>query len=104
MRGVCGREGVGKPFSLLIHPEHPNSMSADLRHVIESSLRMAMNEIRHRARVTQHHDDLPDVAGTESRLGQIFLNILINAAQAIPEGAAERNEIRITTSMPATAV
>lgn len=74
------------------------SDAVDLRHVIESSLRMAMNEIRHRARVTQQHDDLPDVAGNESRLGQVFLNLLINAAQAIPEGAADRNEIRITTS------
>ena len=72
--------------------------AVNLRHVIESSLRMAMNEIRHRARVTEHHDDLPDVAGNESRLGQVFLNLLINAAQAIPEGAVDRNEIRITTS------
>lgn len=74
------------------------SDAVDLRHVIESSLRMAMNEIRHRARVTQQHDDLPDVAGNESRLGQVFLNLLINAAQAIPEGMADRNEIKITTS------
>ncbi|MEX1113361.1 MAG: response regulator [Patescibacteria group bacterium] len=74
------------------------SDAVELRHVIESSLRMAMNEIRHRARVTQHYAALPDVAGNESRLGQVFLNLLINAAQAIPEGAADRNEIRITTS------
>lgn len=74
------------------------SDAVDLRQVIESSLRMAMSEIRHRARVTQQHGDLPDVAGNESRLGQVFLNLLINAAQAIPEGAADRNEIRITTS------
>ena len=32
-----------------------------------------------------------------SRLGQVFLNLLINAAQAIPEGHADANEIRIRT-------
>jgi signal transduction histidine kinase len=35
------------------------------------------------------------VAGSESRLGQVFLNLIINAAQAIPEGHVEANEIRI---------
>jgi signal transduction histidine kinase len=33
--------------------------------------------------------------GSASRLGQVFLNLIINAAQAIPEGHVEENEIRI---------
>jgi CheY-like chemotaxis protein len=37
------------------------------------------------------------VLGDEGRLGQVFLNLLLNAAQSIPEGAAESNEIRVTT-------
>jgi CheY-like chemotaxis protein len=37
------------------------------------------------------------VLGNEARLGQVFLNLLVNAAQAIPEGNADKNEIRVAT-------
>jgi len=37
------------------------------------------------------------VDGNESRLGQVFLNLIVNAAQAIPEGHAEANQITVTT-------
>jgi CheY-like chemotaxis protein len=41
------------------------------------------------------------VAGNESRLGQVFLNLIINASQSIRDGAAEENEIRVVTSRDA---
>jgi signal transduction histidine kinase len=69
----------------------------DVRTVVESSIRMASTEIRHRARVTKEYGEVPLVDSNEARLGQILLNLLVNAAQAIPEGQAERNEIRIVT-------
>jgi CheY-like chemotaxis protein len=37
------------------------------------------------------------VDGNDSRLGQVFLNLIVNAAQAIPEGDTARQEIRVTT-------
>jgi CheY-like chemotaxis protein len=33
----------------------------------------------------------------EARLGEVFVNLIVNAAQAIPEGHADRNEIRLAT-------
>jgi CheY-like chemotaxis protein len=39
---------------------------------------------------------VPAVRASEGRLGQVFLNLLVNAAQAIPEGQVERNEIRVS--------
>ncbi len=67
----------------------------DLRAVIESSARMAWNEIRHRARLTKDYDGTFVVEGNEPRLGQVFLNLLVNAAHAIPEGRRNDHEIRI---------
>ncbi|MFO7561563.1 MAG: response regulator [Enhygromyxa sp.] len=70
----------------------------DVRQVLDSSLRMAINEIRHRARLERNYVDTPLVLANSSRLGQVFLNLIVNAAQAIPEGAADHNLIRLTTS------
>jgi PAS domain S-box-containing protein len=76
----------------------------DVHQVLESSLRMAWNEIRHRATLVKDFADIPPVHGNEARLGQVFLNLLVNAAQAIPEGRAEKNEIRLVTRRTSTNV
>ena len=68
----------------------------DVAKVMDSTLRMASNEIRHRAKVVRDYKRCPPVEGTDARLGQVFLNLVINAAQALPEGKADRNEIRVS--------
>ncbi len=70
----------------------------DVRAVIQSTLRIAMNEIRHRARLRTELPDVPPVDANEGRLGQVILNLLLNAAQAIPEGNHDANEIAVSTS------
>jgi nitrogen-specific signal transduction histidine kinase/CheY-like chemotaxis protein len=70
----------------------------DVRQVLDSSVRMAINEIRHRARLERNYMGSPLVLANSSRLGQVFLNLIVNAAQAIPEGAADDNLIRLTTT------
>ena len=69
----------------------------DVRRSLESTLRMAWNEVRHRARLVKDYGPVPFVEANESRLGQVFLNLVVNAAQAIPEGHADDNEIRVVT-------
>ncbi|MEO6953732.1 MAG: response regulator [Polyangia bacterium] len=73
--------------------------AVDVQRVMESTLRMAWNEIRHRARLVKNYGKTPPVGASESRLGQVFLNLVVNAAQAIQEGRAESNEIRISTTV-----
>jgi PAS domain S-box-containing protein len=67
----------------------------DLEKVLELTAHLAWNEIRHRARLIKNLSELLSVQGNESKLGQVFLNLLVNAAQAIPEGHADRNEIQL---------
>ncbi|WP_437969663.1 ATP-binding protein [Sorangium sp. So ce260] len=69
----------------------------DPRRVLDSCVHMAMNEIRHRARVVRSFQDVPPVEANEPRLAQVFLNLIVNAAQAIPEGLAEQNVIELST-------
>jgi len=72
------------------------SESADVEAVLDAAVRVAWNEIRHRARLVKSYAGISRVSGDEARLGQVFLNLLMNAAQAI-EGDPGANEIRICT-------
>jgi PAS domain S-box-containing protein len=65
--------------------------------ILESALRMTWNELRHRARLVKDYGPVPEVEVNEARLVQVFLNLLVNSAQALPEGSAEQNEIRVRT-------
>jgi signal transduction histidine kinase/CheY-like chemotaxis protein len=68
----------------------------DPRRVLDASITMVSNEIRHRAQLVKDYDALPLVWANEARLGQVFVNLLVNATQAIPAGAAADHEIRVS--------
>jgi signal transduction histidine kinase len=83
-------------------PDEERRGPIDLHRVLESSLRMAWNEIRHRARLVKEYGKVPPVDANEARLGQVFLNLIVNAAQAIPEGDAEHNVVHVVTGLDAS--
>ncbi len=68
----------------------------DVRVPIDAALKLVANELRHRARLVKQYDDAPLVMANEGRLGQVFLNLLANAVQALPEGDVAGNELRVT--------
>ncbi|MGA3124092.1 MAG: ATP-binding protein, partial [Polyangiaceae bacterium] len=67
----------------------------DVRVVLDRAIDMADNTIRHRARLVRSVSNVPLVFANELRLNQVFVNLLLNAAQAIPEGHRDSNEIRV---------
>ena len=69
----------------------------DVNAVIESCCNIAFAEIRHRARLVKKLGTIVPVLGSEAKLAQVFLNLLVNAAHAMPEGDVEKNEIIVTT-------
>lgn len=71
----------------------------DVHGVLESSLRMARAEIRHRARIVRDYQKVPPIEASEARLGQVFLNLIINAAQALPACDSQTHEIHIGTNL-----
>jgi PAS domain S-box-containing protein len=68
----------------------------ELERIAEAAIAMAMNELRHRARLVRDVRPAPRVRANEARLGQVLLNLLVNAAQSIPEGHVDRHEIRVS--------
>jgi nitrogen-specific signal transduction histidine kinase/CheY-like chemotaxis protein len=71
------------------------SAPVDVLRVMDVSIRMAHSAVCHRARLERDYRAVPAVEGHESRLGQIFLNLIVNAAQAMPERPVDENEIDI---------
>ncbi|MGO9834302.1 MAG: ATP-binding protein [Polyangiaceae bacterium] len=69
----------------------------DLHAVLDLSINMAFHEIKNRARLVRDYGVVPPVEADEARLGQLFVNLLVNAAHAIREGQVDRNEIRVIT-------
>jgi signal transduction histidine kinase len=83
-----------KTFSRVDDEQRSN---VDLRGVLESSINMCWNEIRHRATLERDLRDVPLVDANESRLGQVFLNLLVNALQALPNRPVGENRITVRT-------
>jgi PAS domain S-box-containing protein len=69
----------------------------DLRRVLELAIEVAFHESRHSARLVKDYGEAPMVLADEGRLGRVFINLLVNAAQSFDEGPTERNEIRVVT-------
>jgi signal transduction histidine kinase len=74
-------------------PEGP----VDLRQVVASVLPIVQPEARWRARILTQLDWVPPVRGEERLLGQVVLNLVVNALHSLPEGQPERHSVRIET-------
>ncbi len=71
----------------------------DVRRALQSAVTLAQTEIRQRAQLSLELGPVPPVLGSAHRLGQLFLNLLVNAAQAIPPGNPGRNLVQATTAL-----
>jgi signal transduction histidine kinase len=68
----------------------------DLPSVVAGALTLAAGELRRRARTLVDVAGAPSPLAQDGKLRQVLLNLLVNAAHAIPEGAPERHEVSVT--------
>ncbi|MBN1206578.1 MAG: HAMP domain-containing protein [Myxococcaceae bacterium] len=92
---------IVKDLKTLARPEESSSDRAELGQVVRSAAKLAANELRYRARLLEDCGGVPPVRGNEARLGQVFLNLIINAAHAIPPGRSHENEVRVVARQTA---
>lgn len=71
------------------------SSEQDLHQGLESTLKVVANEIKYKCDVVKQYGDLPHVPCNLAKINQVFMNLLVNAAQAMEE----RGTITITTSV-----
>ncbi len=75
------------------HPGKEESVYADINKNLNSTLNIVWNEIKYHSTVEKDYGDLPEVKCCPQQLNQVFMNLLVNAAQAIEK----QGVIKITT-------
>jgi len=96
--GDCreGTERIKKIVEDLKHFAHPGEdrlKETDINAGIESTLNVVNNELKYKASIVKELGEIPIISGYPQQLNQVFMNILVNAAQAIEKSG----EIRIVT-------
>ena len=77
--------------------EQDRVVPVDIQNTINCAVDLAFNEIKYRAHLVKEFEDVPKVTGSEGRISQVFLNLLVNAAHALDDKAPDRNEIVLRT-------
>jgi two-component system NtrC family sensor kinase len=96
----CARiQDIVRGMKHLSHQGQPEEQAlVDLHAVLESVLSISQGELKHTARLEKDFaPNLPMVLGSEGRLGQVFLNLIVNAIQAMRPGSLRDNVLRIRT-------
>jgi two-component system cell cycle sensor histidine kinase/response regulator CckA len=75
--------------------------AVDIRRTLNWAIEAASHELRGRVKVTTSYAKVPRVNADETRLGQVFVNLLVNAAQAMSTASRDTAELKLTTSMDA---
>lgn len=68
----------------------------DVHAIVESTVALAAQKISERARLETNYAAVPLARGTAARLGQVLLNLLTNALEAMPASAKETNRLRVS--------
>ena len=71
----------------------------DAADVMDVSLRIASTQLRHRCVVEKNLQRVAASWANEARLGQVFVNLLVNAAEAMPERPAKENVVKVIARM-----
>jgi two-component system, cell cycle sensor histidine kinase and response regulator CckA len=87
--------GIVADLKAFSSPVPHASPTANVRLAVEWALRSTAHELRHRARVTSRLEEVPLARADETRLGQVLINLLINAAHSIEPGNVETNQVTV---------
>lgn len=71
-----------KGFSSIDEKE---ACKTDIHQCIDSTISIVMHEVRHKAEISRNYGDVPEIMCNPQQISQVFMNLLINASQAIEE-------------------
>ena len=93
--GMARIHRIVRDLGSFSHTDDDTSVPMNVNPALESALTMLRNELKYRARVERDLRATRLVRASPARLGQVFLNLLLNAAQALDETTAKRNVVTV---------
>jgi two-component system cell cycle sensor histidine kinase/response regulator CckA len=93
--GMARIQRIVRDLGSFSHADEEANAPMDVNQAIDSALGMLRNELKYRARVERELTADRLVRASAPRLGQVFLNLILNAAQALDEAEAKRNLVRV---------
>lgn len=101
-QGVERVRSVVAELTTLSNAALEEDSALEVRKILESSITLASNEIRHRARLEKNIGELPAVWANEVGLGLVFLNLLLVTARRIEEGSVNAHALAVTAGTDAS--
>ena len=96
-RGATRIADVVRSMAAFSRPDTAQALAIDVQDVLDSSILLLGNELRHRATLERVYRAVPEVTGNPARFGQALLNLMVNALHAVGEEAPHQHVIRVTT-------
>jgi signal transduction histidine kinase len=93
--GVLRIGTIAKDLTEFARPRDDRRAQLNLRSVLEWAINVISPQMRTRARLVRQYEEVPPIIGSESRLGQVFVNLMINAVQAIPAGRSDQHQVTV---------
>ncbi len=99
-RGIEQIRDITSSLKGLAHIDKNEAVPVDVHKIINMAISMASLACKNRAEIeTKYAENLPVILSNPGKLHQVFLNLLINAAQAISIGDSQHNKICVSTSL-----
>ena len=93
--GMARIQRIVRDLGSFSHADEDINVPISVNTAVESALTMLRNELKYRARVEQDLRASRPVLASAPRLGQVFLNLISNAVQALEEANVKRNLVRV---------
>lgn len=98
--GIARVASIVRAMKAFSHPDLGEKTSSDINEGLKTTLIVARNELKYVADVETDFGDFPPVTCYPGDLNQVFLNLLVNAAQAIEDvvkPSGQKGKIKVVT-------
>jgi PAS domain S-box-containing protein len=102
LEGSARIRAIVKDLRAFSHHDSPEPVLADVNRALDSTANIVWAMMKHSVVLTKSYDELPPIPCYPMRLQQVFMNLLMNANQAIEEQVASRGgrgEIKLRTAL-----